>query len=377
MTRVYLDWNATTPPLPQVVLAVSLAMTEAWGNPSSVHGDGRRARKVVEDARAQVGLLVARDPRDVLFTGSGTEANNIALRSAFATHASGAPGTLLVSRLEHPSVTRVAEALEREGRARVRWLRVTPDGVVDLAELADALAVEKDVRLLALQAVNQEHGVVQPVAAAVRLASARGVPVHVDAVQAVGRLALGDMLVGADTITLAAHKLRGPKGIGALVTMPGKKLHPVLVGGAQERGLRPGTVDAGLAAGFGVAAEHARTAHEVYAPLAVLRDALEERLLARGLRVIGRESPRAPHVSCVLVPTWVGAELVSALDLEGVSVSSGSACSAGTIEPSPVLTAIVGLALASSGLRVSMGADTTAGDVAIFERALASVLSRV
>ncbi len=373
MTRVYLDWNATTPPLPEVVLAMSHAMTEAWGNPSSIHGDGRRARKVVEDARALVGALVLRDPRDVLFTGSGTEANNIALRSAFV--ASGM-GTLLVSRLEHPSVTRVAEALASEGRAHVRWLRVTPEGLLDLADLASALASEKDIRLLALQAVNQEHGVVQPVAEAVRLASARGVPVHVDAVQAVGRLPMGDMLAGADTITLAAHKLRGPKGIGALVTTPGKKLHPVLVGGAQERGLRPGTVDPGLAAGFGVAAEHARTAHERYAPLAVLRDALERKLVARGLRIVGGESPRAPHVSCFLVPTWVGAELVSALDLEGMSVSSGSACSAGTIEPSPVLTAVVGLALATSGLRVSMGETTTAEDVDAFERALVTVLSR-
>ncbi len=373
MTRVYLDWNATTPPLPEVVLAMSHAMTEAWGNPSSIHGDGRRARKVVEDARALVGALVSRDPRDVLFTGSGTEANNIALRSAFV---AGRTGTLLVSRLEHPSVTRVAEALESEGRARVRWLRVTCEGTLDLTDLASALSTEKDIGLVALQAVNQEHGALQPVAEAVRLASARGVPVHVDAVQAAGRLPLGDMLTGADTITLAAHKLRGPKGIGALVSRPGKLLHPVLVGGAQERGLRPGTVDPGLAAGFGVAAAHARTAHELYAPLAVLRDALEARLVARGLRIIGRESPRAPHVSCFLVPSWVGAELVSALDLEGMSVSSGSACSAGTIEPSPVLTASVGLELASSGLRVSMGETTTAEDVDNFVRALFTVLSR-
>lgn len=370
--RVYLDWNATTPPLPEVVSAMSRAMTEAWGNPSSIHGDGRRARKVVEDARANVAALVLRDPRDVLFTGSGTEANNIALRTAFAER----PGTLLTSRLEHPSVTRVAEALEREGRARVRWVRVTGSGVIDLEDLAAALATETDVRLLALQAVNQEHGVIQPVAEAAELASARGVPVHVDAVQAAGRVELAPLVSRADTLTLAAHKLRGPKGIGALVTLPAKKLHPVLVGGAQERGLRPGTVDAALCAGFGAAAHHALTAHAAYEKIATLRGLLEEKLAARGLTIVGRESPRAPHVTCVLVPSWVGAELVSALDLEGVSASSGSACSAGTIEPSPVLLAIVGPELAARGLRFSMGPETTEEDVHFALAALDRVLAR-
>jgi cysteine desulfurase len=372
-TRVYLDWNATTPPLPEVIRAVAAAMSETWANPSSIHGDGRRARKVVEEARAKVAALVSRDPRDVLFTGSGTEANNIALRSAFP---EGAGGVLLTSRLEHPSITRVAEALEREGRARVRWLRVTIDGLVDMEELERALAEEKDVRLLALQAVNQEHGVIQPLTRAIALATTRGVPVHVDAVQAAGRLPVDALLAGADTLALAAHKLRGPKGIGALVARPAKKLHPVLVGGAQERGLRPGTVDPALVHGFGVAAAHATTAPERYAPLAALRDEFEEGLATRGLDVVGKNATRAPHTSCFLVRLWVGAELVSAMDLEGVSVSSGSACSAGTIEPSPVLAATVGEPLASHGLRISMGPSTTREDLAFALRALDRVLLR-
>jgi len=368
-----MDWNATTPPLPEVVSAMTHAMQSAWANPSSIHGDGRRARKLIEDGRAQVGALVSRDPRDVLFTANGTEANNIALRTAFP---DGEKGTLLTSRLEHPSVTRVAEVLEREGRAHVRWLRVLPSGLLDVADLEAAFASEKDVRLLALQAVNQETGVIQPLADAVRLCGARGVPVHVDAVQATGRIPLHDSLAEVDTITLGAHKLRGPKGIGALVTKPGKKLLPVLVGGSQERGLRPGTVDPALASGFGVAAANAMTAHDAYAKVASVRALLEEKLIARGLTIVGRESARAPHVTCALVPGWIGAELVSALDLEGLSLSSGSACSAGTIEPSPVLLAIVSPDLATRGLRFSMGPDATTEDVDFAVAALDRVLSR-
>jgi cysteine desulfurase len=368
---VYLDWNATTPPLPEAIEAMAVAAREAWGNPSSVHAFGRRARACVEDAREAVAALARCDPRDVVLTSGGTEANNLAVRSAFAAER----GVLVTSRLEHPSVARVAEALEREGRARVRWLAVLPGGTIDLDDLARALS-EGDVRLLALQAVNAETGVVQPVREAAAMARRAGARVHVDAVQAFGRTE--DVAEEADTRSLAAHKMRGPKSIGALLGRPGLPLAPVLLGGSQERGLRPGTVDPVAAAGLGVAARHAATSPRRWAALAPLRDALEAGLLraAPQARVNGAAAPRASHVASVAFPGWTGPELVAALDLEGVAASGGSACSAGTAEPSAVLEAMGDTPAATSTVRFSLGEETTADDVCVALEAAARVLSR-
>jgi cysteine desulfurase len=376
MTRVYLDWNATTPPLAEAIDAMTLAARTAWANPSSVHGDGRHARTYVEDARSELAELTGYEARDVVLTSGGTEANNLALRSAFAgTKAGSKVGTLVVARVEHPSVVRVAEALEREGLAKVRPLKVDAGGVISLADLEAALA-EGHVRLVAIQAVNQETGAIQPVAEAIALAHVRGVPVHVDAVQAYGRIPTGH-LFGADTLAIASHKLRGPKGIGALVAKPGAKLAAYTFGGAQERGLRPGTTDPVAAAGFAVALRHAKTGAERYARIAALRDRLEAALEGYAERPAElRPSARAPHVASLLFPGWEGPELVAAMDLEGVSVSSGSACSAGTSEPSPVVSALVG-DRARSAVRVSFGEDTTEADL---DRAIAAflrVLARV
>jgi cysteine desulfurase len=370
-TTVYLDWNATTPPLPAVIEAMAEAAREAWGNPASVHRSGRGARARVESAREAVAALARCDPRDVVLTSGGTEANNIALRSAFA----GEPGVLVTSRLEHPSVARVAEALEAEGRARVRWLRCLPQGMVDLDDLALALS-EGGVRLVALQAVNAETGVLQPVRQAIAMTRRAGVRLHVDTVQSFGR---GDEVAeGADTRSLAAHKMRGPKSVGALIACAGLPLTPILLGGSQERGLRPGTVDPVAAAGLEVAARHALTAPPRWAALAPLRDALEGGLLriARGARVNGATATRAPHVTSVAFPGWSGAELVAALDLEGVAASAGSACSAGTSEPSAVLAAMSDLEAATSSIRFSLGEDTTEDDVAAALHAAERVLAR-
>jgi cysteine desulfurase len=390
--RVYLDWNATTPPLAEVLDAMRDTGARTWGNPSSIHGDGRAARAVVEDARAAVGALMDADARDVILTSGGTEANNLAVRSAFAGELPAAISPerwavlpwLFTSRLEHPSVSRVAEALEREGRARVRWLRVEESGVLDIAdlrrELADVLARGERVALITVQALNHETGVLQPVREVVSLAHRAGARVHVDAVQAWGKVDTA-AVAAADSASLAAHKLRGPKGIGALVVRAGLPIVPVLLGGAQEKGLRPGTVDPALAAGLGVAARAAREGSVRYARIAERRDALEEALLAvlsgdRRARVAGDQARRAPHVSLLVWPGWQGAELVAALDLEGVSVSSGAACSAGTVEPSPVLDAMLGAADAASGIRASLGETTTGDDVARAIEAFRRVLGR-
>jgi cysteine desulfurase len=390
--RVYLDWNATTPPLSEVLDAMRDTGARTWGNPSSIHGDGRAARAVVEAARAAVGALVDADPRDVVLTSGGTEANNLAVRSAFADAAAtggggGGPGAvpwLFTSRLEHPSVARVAEALEREGRARVRWTRVDEGGAIDLADLArgldEARAREEPVALVTLQAVNHETGVLQPVREAIALAHAAGTRVHVDAVQAWGKVDTS-AVAAADSASLAAHKLRGPKGIGALVVRAGLRIVPVLLGGAQEKGLRPGTVDPALAAGLGVAARSASEGSVRYARIAERRDALEAALLEllsgdRRARVAGDPARRAPHVSLLVWRGWQGAELVAALDLEGLSVSSGAACSAGTVEPSPVLEAMLGAEDSASGIRASLGETTTGDDVARAIDAFRRVLGR-
>ncbi len=369
--RLYFDWNATTPPLNEVVDAMAAAAREEWGNPSSVHSFGRAAGNAVERGRQSVARLARCDPRDVILTSGGTEANNLALRSAF----SRSSGVLVTSRLEHPSVARVAEALEREGRARVRWLSVLAEGTIDLEDLARAFE-EGDVRLLALQAVNAETGVVQPVREAVALARKAGARVHVDAVQAFGRS--DDVAAEADTRSLAAHKIRGPKSIGALVARPGVRLEPLLLGGSQERGLRAGTVDPMAAAGLAVAARHALGSPPRWRALAGLRDTLEAGLcrLAPRARVNGLRAARAPHVTSIAFPGWGAPELVAALDLEGLAASGGSACSAGTAEPSQILRAMGDTEAALCSVRFSLGEETTEADVDAALAAAAKVLRR-
>jgi cysteine desulfurase len=374
MQRVYLDWNATTPPLDSVVEAMRAAAREAWGNPSSVHAFGREARGRVEDARHAVAHLAGADPRDVVLTSGATEANNLAIRSVFAS-AGSTGGVLVTSRLEHPSVTRVAEALEREGKARVRWVRVEHRGTIDMDDLQRALGEER-VLLVAVQAVNHETGTIQPLMDVIDLARRSRVALHVDAVQAFGRIE--DTARGATTRSLAGHKMRGPKGIGALVRQPGVPLAPVLVGGSQEGGLRPGTVDPVAAAGLAQAARHALSSAPRWQRVGTLRDALEAGVsrLAPGARVNGAGAPRAPHVASIAFAAWSGPELVAALDLEGVAVSSGSACSAGTAEPSAPLLAMGDVEAARSTVRFSLGEDTTRADVDFALAALERILRR-
>lgn len=384
MKGIYLDWNATTPPHPDVLSAMRGAAERAWANPSSVHRAGRTAKAVVEGAREAVGDLSGFCARDVVFTSGGTEANNLALLRPFSRR-NGEPrrGTLVTSRLEHPSVTAVAESLEAEG-VTVHWLPVPTSGRIDPEEIRRALQdAAKGPRLVALQAVNHETGVIQPVAEAAEIAHALGAELHVDAVQAVGKLS-AEAIIGADSIAIAAHKIRGPKGIGAVCAQPGLIVKPLLRGGSQERGLRPGTVDPIAAAGFGAAARIARSGPSRYEPLEGLRDRLEAGLVRLGERLgcvplRNGDGPRAPHVLNLSFPGWSGDELAAALDLEGVFVSAGSACAAGTSEPSPVITAMASRERAGSALRISMGEETRDDEIssaiAAFERVLVRALA--
>jgi cysteine desulfurase len=370
---IYLDWNATTPPHPAVLEAMRRAWETAWANPASVHGPGRAARVCVERAREAVAALTGFDARDVILTSGGTEANNLALTLARR-------GALVVSRIEHPSVVRAAEQLAAGG-VEVAWVEPEPSGRVAPAAVADAItrvAGREGGVLVALQAVNHETGVIQPVAEVAELVHARGATLFVDAVQAVGRLG-PEAWAGADLVSVAAHKIRGPKGIGALATRPGVRPLPVLLGGAQERGLRPGTQDPAAAAGLAAAAERAREGPSRYAALGALRDHLEAELAAIGAGAGAPPArnggaPRAPHVSNLSWPGWRGDELCAALDRAGVAVSSGSACSAGTAEASPVLRAMVGLGRAASAVRVSIGEETTADEIDEALRRWAAVL---
>jgi cysteine desulfurase len=351
--------------LEAVVLALAEAAQSCWGNPASVHGEGRAARDIVETAREEVAALVGAHARDVVFTSGGTEANNLALHRAPA---------LVTSQLEHPSITKVAEALEAEGRP-VKWLPVPPSGCLASEAVAAALAELPPGATVAVAGVNHETGVIQPLEAIARVVAAAGARLHVDAVQMVGKLP-PDGFAGADTLSIAAHKLRGPKGIGALVHRPERAPRPLLVGGSQERGRRPGTVDPLAAAGFRVAAAWARASIGERTRLAVLRDRLERELTSSGALVNGAEAPRVAHVSSLAFPGTAGDELVAALDLRGVAVASGAACSAGTTEPSKVITAMLGVERARSTVRVSLGDTTTEADVAFALAAFASALRR-
>lgn len=345
------------------------AEEQAWANPSSVHRAGQRARAELDRARAAIAELVGFDARDVLLTSGGTEANNIALASL------GGDG-LVTSAVEHPSVLRAASRL---GAAVAD---VDETGVVTVEAVEAAAAHLDAVRLLSIQVVNHETGVVQPVAALAEWAHARGALLHVDAVQAVGKIA--PCWAGADLITVAAHKIRGPKGIGALVHRPRIKLDAQMAGGEQEKGLRPGTQSPALAAGFRVAVQRADP--QRYAALGELRDALESQLmkLARTLHIeahVNGSGPRVPHVSNQSWMRWRGAELCAALDLEGIAISSGAACSAGTAEPSAVIRAMLGEARAASAIRISLGEPTTQIEIdttrVAFERVLARTAERL
>jgi cysteine desulfurase len=364
-TRVYLDWNATAPLRP-AARAAACAALDACGNPSSVHGEGRAARRLLEDARLHVAALVNADPRNVIFTSGGTEANALALTPVIEQAADKAPRDLLLfSAIEHPSVL----AGGRFASALIGKLPVDANGVIDLAALEQCLAAQAPGRaLVSLMAANNETGVTQPVAAAAEIVHRHGGLLHVDAVQAAGRMPVDIMALGADLMTLSAHKLGGLKGAGALVKRD-ESVHvePLIRGGGQERGARAGTENVAAIAAFGAAAQAVKAdlAAEVL-HMRSLRDRLEARLCAISPEAVifGARADRLPNTTLVAVPGGKAETLVIAFDLDGVAVSSGAACSSGKVAPSHVLAAM-GIApeLARGAIRISLGAATTEADI--------------
>lgn len=345
---VYLDHNASTPVRPEAVAAATSALASA-GNPSSVHRFGRLARRTVEAAREQVALLVDVDPSWVIFTSGGTEANGLAL-----TATGRAP--VLVSAVEHPSVADAAGAAPR--------IPVDTDGVVNLDALDALLRSVPAPALLSVMLANNETGVIQPLASIVEVARAHAATVHCDAVQAAGKIPVRIAELGVQLLSLSAHKLGGPPGVGALVVDPALPFAPLLRGGGQERRRRAGTENVPGIAGFGAAAEVAALSFD--APrLARLRDGIESRILAGcpAARVFGANASRLPNTSCLAMPGVTAEMQVIAFDLAGIAVSAGAACSSGKVGSSHVLRAMgVGEDLAKCTVRVSLGWTSTDDD---------------
>jgi cysteine desulfurase len=357
MSAVYLDYNATAPTKPVVIAAVVRAL-ELVGNPSSVHSFGRAARKLVEDARDSVARLVGARPSEVVFTASATEANNLVLGGAGRRRR-------IVSAVEHPAVLKTAKSLDGE----LVIVPVDANGVVALDGLERALRASAEPALVSLMLANNETGAVQPVADAARLARQHGALVHCDAVQAPGRLAFSLDALGVDYLSLSAHKFAGPKGVGALIVRGDAPLAAQVIGGGQERGRRAGTENVPGIAGFGVAAELAAEDLGNASRLAAWRDALETRVLEIEPRahVFSAKAPRLPNTSCLTMPGVQSETQVMALDLAGVAVSAGSACSSGKVEPSHVLRAAnVPDAVSGCAIRVSIGWATKPADIDAF-----------
>jgi cysteine desulfurase len=368
-TRTYLDWNATAP-LCREARAAMLAALDLVGNPSSPHADGRRARAIVEDAREQVAALVNAKPAEVVFTSGGTEANNAVMVAGW--------DAIIVSGVEHDSVLAPA----RHGNSRLIEMPVGRNGVAQAEKFTEGVALaagEFGRVLVSLQLANNETGAVQPVAEIAASAKASGLFVHTDAVQAAGRIDVDAAALGVDFVTVSAHKLGGPKGIGAVVVREPATLPAFVAGGGQERRRRAGTENVAAIAGFGAAAQVARRERGAMEKVAKLRDALEAgvRATTPDVMILADDAPRLPNTTNLALPGLSAETLVIALDLKGISASAGAACSSGKVGASHVLEAM-GLEpqVARAAIRVSLGPQSTDADVAAFLDAWADIVVR-
>ena len=371
--RAYFDHNATTP-LDERVLDAMLPFLRAdYGNASSRHEFGTRARRAIDRAREQVAATVRVQPSQVVFVSGGTEANNLFIRGAAGYLK---PGRAVVSAIEHPCVMKPAVDLARSAWS-VRKLKVTGDGVVDLQDAAAALA--EPAALVSVMLANNETGVVQPVAEISRMAREAGAWMHSDAVQALGKIPLDFERLGVHALTLSAHKIYGPKGAGALVIDKRLQLKPVIHGGGHEGGLRSGTENVPTIVGFGAACELAMSRLDALArQTAELRERLESGLASLGAIVFGQRVPRIPNTSYFAMENIDGETLVIELNKAGFAVASGAACSSTSTDPSATLLAMgVEADLARGAVRVSLGAANTQAQVDEFLSALSAVVNRL
>jgi cysteine desulfurase len=346
--ETYLDWNATAPLRPEAAAAITEALA-LGGNPSSVHRRGRAARQLVEQSREAIAALVDAAADGVVFTSGGTEANHLALIGAGRER-------VLVSAVEHSSVLQAVPGAER--------IPVDKSGIVDVATLAAMLKSETRPALVSVMLANNETGVIQPVCEIAEIAHAHGALFHCDAVQAAGKIPVSLAETGADLLTLSAHKIGGPAGIGALIVAGVVELTPLLRGGGQERNRRAGTENLAGIAGFAAAATACDIAE--YDRVRKLRDTLEAALSPDAL-VIGAAAPQLPNTSAIAMPGVSAETQIIALDLDGVMVSAGAACSSGKVAPSHVLAAMgVAPEIAATTIRISLGWSTTEADIAHF-----------
>jgi cysteine desulfurase len=359
--RVYLDWNATTPLRPEA----RAAMAAAWdlsGNPSSVHAEGRQARRLVEEARGAVAQAVGALPRNVVFTSGGTEANALALTPGLRRGAGPAAERLVVSAIEHASVL----AGGRFSHRAISAVGVTRSGVLDLVQLREAVEARPPA-LVSIMLANNETGALQPVREAAGIVHAAGGVLHVDAIQALGKVAFDISALQADLLTLSAHKLGGPKGVGAVVLAEGLQgFEPLLRGGGQELGRRAGTENVAGIAGFGAAVKAAIGALAGEAVrLEALRSRLEQGLMqTNGTIVFSPDVERLPNTTLFTVPGLKAETAVIGFDLAGIAVSSGSACSSGKVQPSHVLEAMgFSPEIAQGAVRLSLGWSTSGADI--------------
>lgn len=367
---IYLDHNATTPVLPEVVEAMMPWLTTHWGNPSSVHGPGRMARRAVEEAREKVADWIGAEPSQVIFTSSATEANNTAIHSALLRQP--AKRHIITSAVEHSAVLAYCEYLEVHHRVDVTRLPVDEHGSISLEELNGAL--RSDTALVSLMWANNETGVIWPVHEIAALCSQRGVPLHTDAVQAVGKIPVRFRDCGAAFLSLSGHKFGSPKGVGALIVANRDEFTPLIFGGKQEDGLRGGTESVANIVAIGVAAKiaQARTV-DVWGEVANLRDWFERAVIEQidGAQVNGKSGERLPNTSNIYLPGMDGDALVTFLDQHGICSSSGSACLESAITPSHVIRAMTGShGRASESVRISLSHSNSLAEIEAVSKAI-------
>ena len=365
MDQIYLDNNATTRIDPRVAQAMADCYSAGYVNPASPHRAGRRARRVLEDAREDIGRILGCHLSDIhadriIFTSGGTESNNLAILGL----AGRQPGRVIFSAIEHPSVVGPAESLQRRG-FELQRVRVTSDGVTDIDHLRQLLSA--DTRLVSIMLGNNETGVIQPVREIAELCAQHNVPLHTDAVQAVGKIEVNFRELGVTALTFAAHKFHGPQGIGALIVRQAVELEPILFGGFQQMGLRPGTEPVALALGMHKALDlwHLEKQSR-WQQMTRLRDQFESNLRTEHPEIVvnGSAAQRLPHTSNISFPGLDRQALLLAMDTHGIACSTGSACASGSSEPSPTLLAMrLPTAIVQSSLRFSLGADTTKEEI--------------
>lgn len=376
MSMIYLDHAATTPLDPCVREAMLPYLGPRYGNPSSIYALAREARQALDEARDTVAAALGAHPSEIVFTGSGSEADTMAVVGvAFAGRARGRH--IVTSAVEHHAVLHSCQYLEQEHGFRVTYVPVDRHGVVDLAALEAAL--DDETILVSVMLGNNEVGTLQPIAEIARCTRARGIPLHTDAVQAVGLLDVDVRALGVDLLSLAAHKLNGPKGVGALYIRRGVRCHPLIHGGGQERGRRAGTENVAGIVGLATALRRAQAERAArVARITALRDRLVAGVLAAVPDAIftGHPSARLPHIASFILPGVESEPLLLNLDYRGVAASSGSACTSGSLEPSHVLLAMgYPPELAGGSLRLSLGHDNTAEEIDAAVAALREVVA--